>query len=272
MSDSCLLQSNVGTPTIATISNNSNLYFNSNLSLLESTPLVVECATPTSPIALSSTSSSNESCEIEKLFSLRTKYHDHPLIGFLNINSLRNKIIDLRVIVERCLPDILVIGETKLGSDFRTENFLINEYQVPMRRDRNEFGGGLLQYVRKGVLCNRISALETSNLELLCSEMTVNKRKWIIYSIYRPPDSSNIDSFFRDLTTSLNIAFDKYDNVILMGDINIDTLNKQDSTYNKFLSFCDIFGLANLVTDHTCFTKNSSSSIDVILTNRPRCF
>ena len=44
--------------------------------------------------------------------------------------------------MERCLPDVLVIEETKISSDFKTETFLVNNYQKPMRRDRNEFGGG----------------------------------------------------------------------------------------------------------------------------------
>ena len=57
-----------------------------------------------------------------------------------------------------------------------------------------------------------------------------------------------------------------------MGDINIDTQNKTDPGFDKLISFCDMFGLSNLVTSKTCFTKYHSSSIDVILTNRPRSF
>ena len=55
-----------------------------------------------------------------------------------------------------------------------------------------------------------------------------------------------------------------------MGDINIDTQDSQHLAYNKLASFCDVFGLSNLVTTKTCFTKSHSSSIDVILTNKPR--
>ena len=150
--------------------------------------------------------------------------------------------------MERCLPDVLVIEETKINSDFKTETFLVNNYQKPMRRDRNEFGGGIMLYVRKDVVCNRVPVLETPSLELLCSELIVSKKKWIVYSIYRPPESNNIDSFFNDLSTTLNSALDKYDNVIVMGDINIDTLNRQDTGHSKLVSFCDVFGLSNLVT------------------------
>ena len=57
-----------------------------------------------------------------------------------------------------------------------------------------------------------------------------------------------------------------------MGDINIDTLNKQDTGYSRIFSFCDVFGLSNLVTAKACFTRKISSWIDAILTNRLRFF
>ena len=100
-----------------------------SLSIIDSSTLSVS-----SPVI---SSELNDSSDIDKLFSLRTEYHNHPLIGFLNINSVRNKIIDLRMLMERCLLDVLVIEETKINSDFKTDIFLVNNYQKPMRRDRN---------------------------------------------------------------------------------------------------------------------------------------
>ena len=239
----------------------------SDLSTLQGERLVEPCIPLASPDA-----SLDLSGDLENLFGLRVQYHNHPLIGFLNINSLRHKIVDLRIIVEKFLPDILVIEETKLNSEFKMKTFLMNNYQTPMRRDRNEFGGGLMQYVRKGVVCSRVPLFEVASLELICSELTVNKKKWIIYSIYRPPEPRDLDSFFSALSISLNSALDKYDNVILMGDININTFDKEDGANQKLVNFCDVFGLSDLVTAKTCFTKTSSSSIDVILTNRVRSF
>ena len=75
---------------------------------------------------------------------------------------------------------------------------------------------------------------------LRCSELTVNKKKWIIYSIYRPPEPRDLESFFSALSISLNSALDKYDNVILMRDININTYDKEDSAYQKLTNFCDV--------------------------------
>ncbi len=154
---------------------------------------------------------------------------------------------------------------------FKTDAFLIPHYKTPMRRDRTQFGGGLLQFVREGVICNRLPIYERSSLELICSEFLINKKKWIIFAIYRPPDA-NIDAFFKELSISLNAALDKFDNVVIMGDINIDTHNHQNPAFGKLDSFCDIFGLKNLVSSKTCFTSNHCSSIDVILTNHPSSF
>ena len=53
----------------------------------------------------------------------------------------------------------------------------MKNYQNPLRRDRNEFGGGLMLYARTGIVCNRVYSLETLNLELICSEITIQKKK-----------------------------------------------------------------------------------------------
>ena len=63
-----------------------------------------------------------------------------------------------------------------------------------------------------------------------------------------------------------------YENFIVTGDLNIDTLD--DSMYiNSYLSdFCNIYALRNLILGKTCFKGAPSSSVDVMLTYRPRRF
>ena len=57
-----------------------------------------------------------------------------------------------------------------------------------------------------------------------------------------------------------------------MGDININTHDNHCQGVNDLKEFCDIFGLVNLIKTNTCDTKTSSSSIDVILTNKCKSF
>ena len=46
--------------------------------------------------------------------------------------------------------------------------------------------------------------------------------KWFLLSVYRSPISTNIKIFFIELAKSLNMATSRYDNLIVMGDMNID--------------------------------------------------
>ena len=64
----------------------------------------------------------------------------------------------------------------------------------------------------------------------------------------------------------------KFDNILLTGDLNYDTLDKTKGATLQDL--CDIFDLSNLIKAATCFIKNCVPSlVDVVLTNQPRlCF
>ena len=90
-------------------------------------------------------------------------------------------------------------------------------------------------------------------------------------NIYRPP-ASNIQSFIDELSNTLDKIFSKYDSIIVMGDINIDTtVAEQAKLTNRLLKeLCITYDLSNLVTESTCITHESS--IDAILTNRKQNF
>ena len=56
----------------------------------------------------------------------------------------------------------------------------------------------------------------------MCSEIIFSKKKWVIFSIYRPTNAGNLTDLFEEMTTSLTKAISKYENIIVMGDFNID--------------------------------------------------
>ena len=69
------------------------------------------------------------------------------------------------------------------------------------------------------------------------------------------------------------MAINKYENIILMRDINVDmsNLNESDVNYYDVKEFCDIFSLAQiLLKQTTCLapTAKHPSLIDIILTNK----
>ena len=171
--------------------------------------------------------------------------------------------------MERCLPDILVVAETKIDTSFNNPQFYMNGYYKPTRCDRTETGGGIIEYVRKGLIRKRLEDFELKRFESIASELFINRTKWFLISLYRSPQSRNIDLFFEELTQILNKATLRYENIIVMGDINID---KGYQGYTHLVQLLDIFNLTNIIKECTCFVNNKWSKIDVILTNRPRKF
>ena len=112
---------------------------------------------------------------------------------------------------------------------------------------------------------------ETSVSECICSEITISKRKWLCFSIYRPPFNENLDIFFEELTNSLSKASESYEHFIIMGDFNIDVTNR-GVEFDMLDEFCDSFNLTNVITSPTCLTKTHKSTIDLILTNKENIF
>ena len=216
---------------------------------------------------------SNIESDVSGLVKHRKDYINNPSIGYLNINNLSEKIIYLREICLKTSIDILCVDETKLDSSYPNAQFHIDGYQFPpFRRDRNNYGGGKMVYIRDRIIAKRLENLEGKHSETICLELTVSKKKWCITFAYRPPSNDNKAIFFYELTTSLSQITNLYDYFVIMGDLNIDTSDKTKDTSCYLSDLCDTFSLKNVITGKTCFKKTTGTSIDILLTNRLRSF
>ena len=216
--------------------------------------------------------------DLNKWISLRNKYTANPCIAYLNINSLRgNKFTEIREICKKAPPDIFCIDETKLTDDFPDAQFALENYQYPpFRRDRKakqncHYGGGKLVFIKEGLICNRLTNFETPNAETIALELTLSKRKWFIIFAYRP-ESIDRKLFFDEINLTLSKAISKYGNIVLAGDLNVNMDIPAKDTKGYLSDLCDIFDLTNLINKITCHQSKDGSSLDVILTNRPRSF
>ena len=90
------------------------------------------------------------------------------------------------------------------------------------RKGSTSHGGGLMIYIRKGTPCKRMQQYKERNIESICFKIAINRRKWLIFAIYRPPYHWNLQSFFQYFDRVTDNAFDKYENVITLRDINTD--------------------------------------------------
>ena len=136
--------------------------------------------------------SKSSAADLEMLQNDRLKFLHNLLIAYLIINSLRNKVIDLREILKDLPLDYLVISETKLDESFPHAQF-------KLRRDRDKQGGGLIEFARQGFICKRLKKYEPNCSECICSEFIISKKKWTCFSVYRPPSTGNIKTFFEEM-------------------------------------------------------------------------
>ena len=89
--------------------------------------------------------------DIGGLINLRKAYQNNPLIGNININSLREKIISLREVLKA--PIDICVDETKVDASFPDHRFKVSRYQFPpLRNDQYSKRGGN-SFCSRGFYC-----------------------------------------------------------------------------------------------------------------------
>ena len=87
--------------------------------------------------------------DLQMLKKDRLNYPRNPLIGYLDINSIRNKISDIREVFGKLQLDYFVLSETKIDESFPSTQFNIYHYEIRNRRDRDKHGGGSFNFLGK---------------------------------------------------------------------------------------------------------------------------
>ena len=88
----------------------------------------------------------------------------------------------------------------------------------------------------------------------------------LIANIYRPPQG-NIDNFTQVLENILiNLELTKIE-LFIMGDLNIDMLDKKNISTKRIIELLKPFGLRQLIKSPTRYSNDKNSILDVIFTN-----
>ena len=112
----------------------------------------------------------------EILRHLNLKNVNRFVIGHLNINSLRNKIDSLKLLVKNSL-NVFMVSETKLDETFPEGQFLMDGFIPPYRMTKNTNGGGIALYVREDIQSRQISFKNDGNdIEHFFVEINLHKK------------------------------------------------------------------------------------------------
>ena len=165
------------------------------------------------------------------------------------------------------LVNILAIAETKIDDSFPFDQFHMPNYKL-YRQDRNCHGGGIMVYINDSIPHRILKEYcgEFEGIDFMTLETAVKSCIWILVYIYKPPRVNDV--IFSDFMSKLCEYFLICDNTcVFFGDMNCNLLGP-----NVLSNTCDIFGLTNLVTGGTCFKSETPSLVDVLITDKPKCF
>ena len=73
--------------------------------------------------------------------------------------------------------------ETHLSTNIGNDSLNLDEFQEPFRRDRSDFGGGVMMYVKGNLLAKRRTELEANSIEMLSIEIIINTYKLLVMVI-----------------------------------------------------------------------------------------
>ena len=154
-------------------------------------------------------------CFGQHLNNLRRKNIGRLILAHININSIRYK-FDQLVYGVKGKVDVLMITETKLDDSFPTMQFNIEGYYT-FRLDRNEYGGGILLYVRDDIP-SKFIPMKNSSIEGFFIELDWRIKKWLFCSTYNP-NRSFISDHLNTVVNNKGLLLANYEKFFLMEDL-----------------------------------------------------
>ena len=176
-----------------------------------------------------------------------------PLKVFLHLNNV----------------NILCVSETWLKSDIEDCEILIDGYdfcRVDRKNIEHDKGGGLICYVKNGIVYKEVSSFYVDDIEALWIEVNLPHTKPVLLgTVYRPPDENveylnKLDSMFQHSTS-------QYEDVIILGDFNLDICKRANCT--KVNNIAKHSNLTQLIKNPTRITDISNTILDLIFVTNP---
>ena len=140
---------------------------------------------------------------------------------YTNANCLRNKYGELRGKLDTMKPDLVGITEV-----WDKENFVVQGYHPPLRKDRvNRAGGGVMLLVRDNLEVTECKELNDSDFQesVWCIVKTPQSTKILVGVCYRSPSSLHENNML--LCQLMKAAKLKSGLTLIMGDFNYDQIN-----------------------------------------------
>ena len=112
----------------------------------------------------------------------------------MNARSIRNKVLELSILVEDANPDIILVAETWLDNSFENSFLCLNNFIIH-RKDRaqgSDSHGGVMVCIRSDIHAN-IVEIDTSK-EICLVNLMIKDFRVKVGVVYRPPSTNASNS------------------------------------------------------------------------------
>lgn len=185
------------------------------------------------------------------------------IIEHINAQSLQSHLEEIEILINERHIDILCISETWLTSNVQNRFVSIPNFNI-YRCDQGR-GGGVCIYVREELKVTLVSTNLEKVMDIEEVWISVQCHKlpsFIVGCIYRHPHASV--ATFNHLLDVFRIICLRNKPVFILGDLN-DNLLSPDNKLGKIIKNMK---LSQLIDKPTRITPNSSTLLDVIITNK----
>jgi len=185
-------------------------------------------------------------------------------IEHINAQSLLGHFDEIKLLIKERNIDILCISETWLHQEISSNFISIPNFHV-YRCDAGR-GGGVCIYVSDTLKSNKMSSTIVNHTAVEDIWVTVQSSMYpsfLVGTIYRHPHATTESfDYLENISREMSL---KRKPLFILGDLN-DDLNKPNA---KLHGIINKNKLEQLIKKPTRITENTSSILDVIITNRP---
>ena len=188
-------------------------------------------------------------------------------ISHSNVRSLVANFADFRDYITELDYHVAGVTETWLHPGIDDATVSVEGFNF-IHQDRiNRRGGGVGLYIKNSIQFNVVNFGCLDFVEYMWVKLLINSKNILLGILYRPP-GTNLDSFFQYFEDILSDLYTSYDNIVCLGDFNINLLDLNNKT-KKLEDIADIFSMKQYIQQPTRVNEGSYSLIDLIFCNMP---